>query len=35
MVEISFLLGFETQSAFNKFFKKHFEKQPSAFRKNN
>ena len=35
LVEISFLLGFETQSAFNKFFKKHFEKQPSAFRKNN
>ena len=35
LVEISFLLGFETQSAFNKFFKKHFEKQPSVFRKNN
>ena len=34
-VEIAFLLGFESQSAFNKFFKKHFEKQPSVFKKNN
>lgn len=34
-VEIAFLLGFESQSAFNKFFKKNFEKQPSAFKKKN
>lgn len=33
-VEIAFLLGFESQSAFNKFFKKNFEKQPSVFKKN-
>lgn len=32
-VEIAFLLGFESQSAFNKFFKKNFEKQPSAFKR--
>ena len=31
-VEISFLLGFESQSAFNKFFKKHFGKQPTQYR---
>lgn len=31
-VEISFLLGFESQSAFNKFFKKHFGKQPKQYR---
>lgn len=34
-IEIAFLLGFESQSAFNKFFKKNFEKQPSAFKKKN
>lgn len=33
LAEISFLLGFGSQSAFNKFFKKHFGKQPSAFQK--
>ena len=32
LVEISFLLGFESQSAFNKFFKKHFGKQPTQYR---
>lgn len=32
LVEISFLLGFESQSAFNKFFKKHFGKQPTKYR---
>lgn len=31
--EIGFLLGFESQSAFNKFFKKHFGMQPSAYKK--
>jgi len=30
--EISFLLGFETQSAFNKFFQKHFKMTPGQFR---
>lgn len=30
--EIGFLLGFESQSAFNKFFKKHFGTQPSQFK---
>lgn len=34
LVEISFLLGFESQSAFNKFFKKHFGKQPMKYRGN-
>lgn len=29
--EIGFLLGFESQSAFNKFFKKHFGTQPSIY----
>lgn len=33
LVEISFLLGFESQSAFNKFFKKHFGKQPTQYRR--
>lgn len=33
LAEISFLLGFGSQSAFNKFFKKHFGRQPSVFRK--
>ena len=33
LVEISFLLGFESQSAFNKFFKKHFGKQPTKYRR--
>lgn len=32
LVEMSFLLGFESQSAFNKFFKKHFGKQPTKYR---
>ncbi len=31
-VEIAFLLGFETQSAFNKFFRKHFGYSPSRMR---
>lgn len=31
-VEISFLLGFESQSAFNKFFKKHFGQKPTRYR---
>lgn len=31
LAEISFLLGFETQSAFNKFFKKHFHSPPTRF----
>ena len=30
--EIAFLLGFETQSAFNKFFKKHFNYTPSQLK---
>mgnify|MGYP005852097921 CR=1 FL=1 len=30
--EIGFLLGFDSQSAFNKFFKKHFGTQPSAYK---
>lgn len=33
LVEISFLLGFESQSAFNKFFKKHFGTQPTQYRR--
>lgn len=33
--EIGFLLGFESQSAFNKFFKKHFRVQPSAYKESN
>lgn len=33
--EIGFLLGFESQSAFNKFFKKHFRNRPSMFNSNN
>lgn len=32
-VEISFLLGFESQSAFNKFFKKHFGQIPTRYRR--
>lgn len=32
LVEIAFLLGFESQSAFNKFFQKHFQIKPSQFR---
>lgn len=31
--EIAYLLGFDSQSAFNKFFQKHFKKQPSIFKK--
>jgi len=31
LVEIAFLLGFESQSAFNKFFSKHFNTTPSQF----
>ncbi|MDD6210306.1 MAG: helix-turn-helix domain-containing protein [Bacteroidales bacterium] len=31
-LEIAFLLGFESQSAFNKFFNKHFKTTPSRFR---
>lgn len=31
LVEIAFLLGFESQSAFNKFFNKHFHTTPSQF----
>ncbi|MDR2036334.1 MAG: AraC family transcriptional regulator [Bacteroidales bacterium] len=34
LVEIAFLLGFESQSAFNKFFRKHFQIKPGQFRKN-
>ncbi|MCA5585062.1 helix-turn-helix domain-containing protein [Parabacteroides gordonii] len=30
--EVAFLLGFESQSAFNKFFQKHFKGQPSDYR---
>ena len=30
--EIAFLLGFESQSAFNKFFKKHFNNAPSRLK---
>lgn len=33
LVEISFLLGFETQSAFNKFFRKHFGLKPTRYKK--
>lgn len=32
LTEIAFLLGFESQSAFNKFFHKHFHTTPSQFR---
>lgn len=32
-VEIAFLLGFDSQSAFNKFFQKHFKEQPSIFKR--
>lgn len=32
LVEIAYLLGFESQSAFNKFFQKHFNAPPSQFR---
>lgn len=32
LVEIAFLLGFESQSAFNKFFSKHFHATPSQFK---
>lgn len=32
-IEIAFLLGFDSQSAFNKFFQKHFKNQPSIFKK--
>lgn len=32
LLEIGLLLGFESQSAFNKFFKKHFGLQPSGFK---
>ncbi len=31
-IEISFLLGFESQSAFNKFFVKHFGRNPSQYK---
>lgn len=31
--EIAFLLGFESQSAFNKFFRKHFHSKPGVFSK--
>ena len=31
LVEISFLLGFESQSAFNKFFRKHFGQKPTSY----
>lgn len=32
LVEISFLLGFESQSAFNKFFRKHFGQKPTRYK---
>lgn len=32
-IEIAFLLGFDSQSAFNKFFQKHFKEQPSIFKR--
>lgn len=32
LVEIAYLLGFESQSAFNKFFQKHFQIKPSQFK---
>lgn len=32
LVEISFLLGFESQSAFNKFFRKHFGQKPMRYK---
>lgn len=31
--EIAYLLGFDSQSAFNKFFQKHFKEQPSIFKR--
>lgn len=31
-IEIAFLLGFDSQSSFNKFFLKHFKEQPSIFK---
>lgn len=33
LVDITYLLGFESQSAFNKFFKKQFKEQPTKYRK--
>ena len=32
LVEIAFLLGFESQSAFNKFFRKHFGQKPTIYK---
>ena len=32
-VEIAYSLGFDSQSAFNKFFQKHFKEQPSIFKR--
>lgn len=32
LIEISFLLGFESQSAFNKFFRKHFGQKPTRYK---
>lgn len=32
LVEISFLLGFESQSTFNKFFRKHFGQKPTKYK---
>lgn len=32
LAEISFLLGFESQSAFNKFFRKHFGQKPTRYK---
>lgn len=32
LIEISFLLGFESQSAFNKFFRKHFGQKPTKYK---
>lgn len=32
LVETSFLLGFEFQSAFNKFFRKHSEQKPTRYK---
>lgn len=32
-IGIAFLLGFDSQSAFNKFFQKHFKEQPSTFKR--
>lgn len=33
LVDIAYLLGFESQSAFNKFFKKQFKEQPTKYKK--